>query len=135
MVAYNKFNCFVADVHNKVHNMGADTITVFLCAAANAPVATNTILANLTPIAYTNLSARVVTISASSQTSGTYSAVATDLTLTASGTVATFRYIGLYNDTSTSDSLICWYDYGSDVTMTSGQTFLINFGASLFQST
>lgn len=132
MVTYNKFNCFVEDINEKVHNIGSDTITVALCAAANAPVATNTVLANLTQISYTNLSSRVVTISSSSQTSGTYSAVASDLTLTASGAVATFRYVVVYNDTSTSDSLICWYDYGSNITLASGETFVIDFGATLY---
>jgi hypothetical protein len=117
----------------KVHNIGSDTITVALCAAANAPVAGNTVLANLTQISYTNLSARVVTISASSQSGGTYSAVATDKVLTASGgAVATFRYVALYNDTATNDELICWYDYGSDVTLADGETFTIDFGATLF---
>jgi hypothetical protein len=133
MAVYNKFNSFVEALAEKVHNIGSDTITVALCAAANAPVAGNTVLANLTQISYTNLSARVVTISASSQSGGTYSAVATDKVLTASGgAVATFRYVALYNDTATNDELICWYDYGSDVTLADGETFTIDFGATLF---
>lgn len=113
----------------KVHNLGADTLTVALCAAANAPVATNTVLANLTQIAYTNLSSRVLTTSSSSQTSGTYKLVLADLVLTASGgAVAAFRYVVIYNDTPTSpaDPLIGWYDYGSDLTLADGESLTLD---------
>ena len=47
--------------------------------------------------------------------------------LTASGTVATFRYVVLYNDTSTSDNLIAYWDRGSSVTMADGDTFTCDF--------
>lgn len=137
MATYNKFNAFVEHVAEGVHNFSSDatcTLTVALTAAANAPVATNSVLADLTQISYTNLSSRVVTITSSSQSSGTYSLVPTDLVLTASGAVATFRYVAIYNDdpTSPADPLICWFDHGSDVTLASGETYTIDFGTSLF---
>lgn len=127
MVAFNKFNSFVEAVAEKVHNLGSDQLVVALTAAANAPVATNTQLSNLTQISYTNLSSRNVTTASSSQASGTYKLVCNDLVLTASGAVATFRYVVLYNDTATNDELIGWYDYGSDVTLANGETFTIDF--------
>lgn len=130
MATFNKFNCFVEDLAEKVHNLGSDALTVALCASANAPVATNTILGNLTQIAYTNLSARVLTVATSAQTSGTYKLVVNDLTLTASGgSVAPFRYVVIYNDTPTSpvDPLIGWYDYGSDLTLANGETLTLDF--------
>ena len=127
MATYNKVNSFVEAVAEKVHNLGSDTLTVALTAAANAPVATNTQLSNLTQISYTNLSARAITTSTSAQTSGTYKLVLTDLVLTASGAVATFRYVAIYNDTATNDELIAWYDYGADVTLANGETFTIDF--------
>lgn len=132
MATYNKINAFVEHLAEKVHDLGADTLTLALTAAANAPVASNTILANLTQVSYTNLSARVLTVSSSSQTSGTYSLVVSDLVLTASGAVATFRYVAVYNDTPTSpaDPLICWFDYGGDVTLASGETFTFDEGSS-----
>lgn len=133
MATYNKFNCFVEDVCEKKHNLGSDQLVVALCAAANAPVATNTVLANLTQISYTNLSSRNITTSSSSQSSGTYSLVLTDLVLTASGgSVATFRYVVIYNDTATNDELIMWYDHGSNVTLADTDTYTIDFGSSLF---
>lgn len=130
MATYNKFNAFIEHVFEGVHNLQTGAITVALCAAANAPVATNSVLADLTQVSYTNLSSRVVTVSASSQTSGTYKLVCTDLVLTASGgSVATFRYVVLYNDTPTSpaDPLICWFDYGSNLTLASGETLTLDF--------
>lgn len=131
MATFNKFNSFVEAVAEKVHNLGSDTLTVALTAAANAPVATNTQLSNLTQISYTNCSTRAVTTSTSAQTSGTYKLVCADLTLTASGgSVGPFRYVVLYNDTATNKELIGWYDYGSDLTLASTETLLIDFDGS-----
>jgi len=130
MATFNKFNSFVEALAEKVHNLGSDTITVALCAAANAPVAGKSQLSNLTEISYTNLSSRVVTTTSSSQTSGTYSLVLQVLVLTASGSVGPFRYVVLYNDTATNDELIGWYDYGSEVTLANGETFTCDFGAT-----
>ena len=132
MATYNKIQAFTENVMEKVHNMGADALTLGLTTNANAPVATNSVLADLTPIAYTNLSARVLTISTSSQSSGTYKLVLADLVLTASGAVATFRHVFMYNDTPTSpaDPLISWWDYGSDVTLASAETFTFDADAT-----
>ena len=128
MATFNKFNSFVEALAEKTHNLGADTLTVAL--TNTAPVATNTVLANITEISYTNLSSRVLTSVTSSQTGGTYTLDAADLVLTASGTVPTFRYVVLYNDTATSDELIGYYDYGSAVDLLNGETFTITFDAS-----
>lgn len=127
MATFNKFNSFVEALAEKVHNLGSDQLVVALTAAANAPVATNTVLANLTQISYTNLSSRNVTTASSAQTSGTYKLTCNDLVLTASGAVATFRYVVLYNDTATNDELIGWYDYGSDITLANGESLTIDF--------
>ena len=50
--AFNKFNQFVQDLANKVHNLGADALYVGL--ANTAPVATNTVWANITEISAGN---------------------------------------------------------------------------------
>ena len=128
MATFNKFNSFVEALAEKTHNHGADALTIAL--TNTAPAAGNTVLANITEISYTNLSSRVLTSVTSSQTSGTYTLDAADLVLTASGTVPTFRYVVLYNDTATSDELIGYYDYGSAVDLLNGETFTITFDAS-----
>lgn len=133
MATYNKFYQFVEDLAHGVHNFTSDatcTLTVALTATANAPVATNEVLANLTQITYSNLSSRVVTISSSGQTSGTYDLVLNDLTISASGGASNaFQYVALYNDdpTSPADPLICWFDYGSSLTLQDGESLTIDF--------
>jgi hypothetical protein len=128
MATFNKFQPFVEAVAEKKHNLGSDQLVAAL--TNTVPVNTNAILTDITQVSYTNLSTRNVTTSASAQTSGTYKLTLTDLVLTASGTVATFRYVVLYNDTATNDDLIAWWDYGSAVTLANGETFTIDFDGS-----
>lgn len=137
MASFTKINDFVEALAEKVHNLGSDTLTIALSNTAPASESSNPtadgngILANVTQISYTNCSSRVVTVSSSSQTSGTYALVTTDLVLTASGgTVGPFQYVYLYNDTATNDELIGLWDYGSAVTLQSGETFTLDFGAN-----
>ena len=125
MASFNKFNSFSEALAEKVHNLGSDTLKIAL--TNTLPSASNTVLANITEISYTNLSARTVTISSSSQSSGTYKLIGADLTLTASGSVGPFRYAVLYNDTATNDELIGWWDIGSAITMASGDQEVIDF--------
>lgn len=130
MATYNKFQPFVEKLAEKAHNLGSDTLTLALTTNANAPVATNGVLADLTQIAYTNLSSRVLTISSSSQTSGTYKLVIAPLTLTASGgSVATFRHVVMYNDTAASKELIGYWDDGADVTLADTETYTFDADA------
>lgn len=125
MAAYNPFNSFVEALAEKVHNLGADVLTVAL--TNTAPNASDTQLSQITQIAYTDCSSRVLSVSSSSQTAGTYKLVLADLVLTSSGTVGPFRYVVIYNDTATNDELIGWYDYGSSITLNSGETLTIDF--------
>jgi hypothetical protein len=132
MAAASKFNSFSEAVCEKVHNLGSDTLKVML--TNTAPVATNTVKANITEIAagfgYTAGGTQAV-ISSSAQTSGTYKLVLNDVVFTASGgSMATFRYLVLYNDTATNDELICWWDNGSSVTLASGESYTLDFSAS-----
>lgn len=129
MASFVKFYPFVEALAEKVHNLGSDQLKVAL--TNSAPSQANSVLTDITEISYTNCSSRNITTVSSSQTSGTYSLVTSDLTLTASGgTVGGFRYIVLYNDTSASDNLIGYYDYGSSITLNDTETFTIDFGAT-----
>lgn len=126
MATFNKFNSFVEALAEKVHNLGSDVLRVALTTVA--PVASNTVLANLTQITYTNLSSRTLVVATSAQTSGVYKLTINDLILTAAGgDVAAFRYIVIYNDTATNDELIGWLDYGSNFIIANGQSFTIDF--------
>lgn len=133
MATYNKFRSFVEYLNEGVINCETDQFTVALCATANAPVNTNTVLANLTEISYTNLSSRNLTKTTSSQTAGTYTLDFNDLVLTASGgAVAAFQYVVIYDNTPTSpaDPLVCWFDYGSALTLADGESLTLTFNAS-----
>ena len=133
MATYNKFQCFVEDICEKKHDLGSDTLKVAFSSASNAPSASAHVkLADITTIVATNLGDLSLSVSSSSQTSGTYKLVVADKTLTASGAVPAFRYVIIYNDTAANDELICWYDYGSEVTLASGDTFKLDFGTELF---
>lgn len=135
MAAFNKFEQFVEDLAEKVHNLGSDTFKTML--VNTAPVATNDVKADLTEISAGNgytAGGNSSSITSSAQTSGTYKLVLADpATWTASGgTIGPFRYAVLYNDTPTSpaDPLIGWWDYGSAVTLQIGETFTVDYDAS-----
>ena len=125
MAIYNKFQPFVEAIAEKVHNLGSDQIVVAL--TNSAPAVANSVLTDITEISYTNLSTRNVTTTSSSQTSGTYKLILTDLVLTASGAVGPFRYVVLYNDTATNDELIGYFDYGSSIWLANQETFTLDF--------
>lgn len=127
MASFNKFNAFVADLANKVHNLGSDVLKIML--TDTAPVATNAIKSNITEIAAGNgytAGGTAVTITASSQTGGTYKLVGSNVTYTASGgSIAQVRYAVLYNSTPANGNLIGFWDYGSEVNVTNGNSFQV----------
>lgn len=129
--SYNKFNVFVVDFGNKVHNLSSDVFKVAL--TNTAPAATNAVFADITEIAAGNGYAAGGNTAADtswSQASGTAKLVLADpATWTASGgSVGPFRYAVLYNSTQTSPlkPLIAWWDYGSSITLASGETFTVD---------
>ena len=139
MASYVKVNDFVEHLAEGAHDLDTDQLVVALSNTAPGSEASNPLsdgnglLANVTEIAYTNLSTRNITLSASTQTGGTYKLVLTDLVLTASGgAVATFRYIYIYNDGTVvlANPLICHYDYGSALTLNDGESLTLDFDAA-----
>jgi len=132
MAAFNKFNQFVADVANKVHNLGSDTLKVAL--TNTAPVATNTVFANITEISAGNGYAAgggAATLVSSAQSGGTYILKLNNVTFTATpGSIGPFRYCVLYNATPAAGNLIGWYDYGTALTVTAGNSFQVQFDPS-----
>lgn len=128
MAAFNRFNCFVADIANKVHNLGADTLKVML--TNSAPSASNLVKADVTEISAGNgysAGGMTVSISSSAQSGGSYKLVpAADPSFTASGPVGPFQYAVLYNDSSASDNLIGWWDRGSALTLANSDTFTVD---------
>jgi len=129
MSTFNKFNSFVEAVAEKTHNLGTDDLKVVL--SNTAPTAANTVLADIIQIAngngYTTGGTSATQVS-SSQAAGVYKLVLNDVTFTASGgSIATFQYCVLYNNTATNDELIGYYDYGAPVIITVGNAFVVDF--------
>ncbi len=134
MATFNKFNAFVENLAEKVHNLGSDTLKVAL--SNTAPAASNSVMSDITQISagngYTS-GGTAATISASAQSSGIYKLTLAAVVFTASGgSIGPLRYAVLYNDTPTSpaDPLIGYWDYGTSVTLADGETFTVDFDAT-----
>lgn len=131
MATLTKFQTFVEQLAEGVHDLGSDSLVLWMSnSAPNA--ATAATISDISQISYTNASSRAITVTSSSQTSGTYKLVLQDLTITASGgTVGPFRYIGVYNDSAASDQLVGgYYDYGASITLNDTETFTVDFDGS-----
>ena len=50
---------------------------------------------------------------------------ASNISITATGSVGPFRYAVVYN--ATSGKLVGWYDYASSITLTQNDQFAVNF--------
>ena len=130
---YIKFNCLVEDLAEKKHNLASDTLKVAFSNAANAPSESADVkLADIITIAATNLGNVALTVSSTSQTAGIYKLAVVDKLLTATGDVPAFRYAIVYNDTAANKELICFFDYGAEVTLHANDTIALDFGAELF---
>lgn len=144
MATFTKIADFVEGAMEGEHNLASNTLMIALSNTApgsessNPTASGNGILANVTQIAYTNYSDdltvdRTVESVTSNESGGTYTLDFADFVITASGgAIADFRYIYLYNDTSTTpdDQLICVWDHGSTISLASGDSANINVNAS-----
>lgn len=131
MATYNKFQAFVEALAEKVHDLGSDTLKVYL-SNATPDAATDAVKADLAEISAGNgytAGGNTATQTSSSQTGGTYKLVLADpATWTATGgSIGPFRYAVLYNDTTASKNLIAWWDYGTSITLSAGDTFAVDF--------
>lgn len=131
MATWNKIQDFVEQLGLEQHQLNTDTIKMML--TNSAPLATNTVLGDLTEITAGNgyTAGGEDTTNTWSESSGTATLAATDITWTASGgSIGPFRYVAAYNDTNATDMLLGWYDHGSSVTLSDGESFTVDFGAS-----
>ncbi len=125
MAVFNKFNSFASDVATKVHNLNSDALKVML--TNTAPVATNTIKANLTEIGVGNgyaVGGATAAFVLGNNTAGVYKLILAPVSWTAAGgSIGPFEWAVLYNSTAASGNLIGWWDYGLAITLTNGNTF------------
>ena len=132
MATFNKVNCFVENVAEKIHNLATDTLKAAL--TNTAPTAASTIWdttnfpAPTTGTSGYTAGGNTLSITSSGQSpAGTYRLKLADTVFTASGgVIGAFRYVVLYNSTA-SGAIIGYYDYGSSITLADTETFTIDF--------
>jgi hypothetical protein len=132
MASYVKFQDFVEALGLGEHNLNTDTLKVYLSNATPdaAADADKTDLAEITN--ENGYTAPEDIQNTYSESGGTGTLAAVDVVITASGgTVGPFRYAVIYNDTHATDGLVCYFDYGSSITLQDGESFTVDFGASL----
>lgn len=141
MATYTKYENFVQVLANKEVDWFGTTDTYKAVIHTDAPtVATDTTVADVTQIGGSNgytTGGSNITFN-STRSGATVTATAVDVVWTASGgnlgASTTGRYVSIYDDTPTTptaDPLMCSYDYGSTFTVADGETFTLDFGASL----
>ncbi len=142
MAAFLKFNKFSQGLAQKLFDLESDVIK---CALTNtAPTAaTDTDFdpgGDHPPPAAANgytAGGHTMTEAGSAETGGVYTfATTTDVVITATaGGIGPFRYVLLYDDTSTDDKLIGYWDYGSSISLNDGETFTIDVTTSFLTIT
>jgi hypothetical protein len=134
MASFNKVNQFVQDVCSGVHQLQTGTSHVLKVALTNtAPTASSAVIADITQVSsgngYTTDGISVGTITGAQSPAGTMKVTGgTDPVFTATGSLGPLRYAVLFNSTPTSPlkPIIGWWDYGSSVTLASGETFTVD---------
>jgi hypothetical protein len=125
---YNGFQDFTEQLVKGTHNFSSNVFKVYL--SNDTPSASaDAVKADLGEITGGNgyTSGGETTTTSVSETGGTATVTGTQVSWTATGTMATFRYVVLYNDTSASDNLVAWWDYGSAISLTTGESFTVKF--------
>jgi len=137
MAAYNKFNLTVEDWLKAATSYSSDTFKAML--TNTAPVATNHVYGDIsaTEVAngngYTTGGATITMGLSNSSGTETITASAGSPTWTGSGAgFGPFRYVVIYDSSAVTKTLQSWFDYGSSISLNSGDTFTITFGANLF---
>lgn len=146
-VSFNKFNSFVQDLGRGAINLNADTLRILL--TNTAPNAADTVVDTTTSTCTVKSTSNAAEIAAGngytkkgtavpsnaySQSAGTGTLSGSNVVYTASGAVGPFRYAVLYDDTTATTStrtILGWWDYGSAVTLANGDTFTIDLSANI----
>ncbi len=133
MAVATKFNVLVENLADKILDIfgvtaGMDVLKVMLVNSP-APVATNSVKADLTEIAAGNgytAGGEAVPNRAGTRSAGTMTLAGDKIVWTATGgSIGPFRYPVLYDDTpiTPADPLMLFWDYGSSLTLAVGETF------------
>ena len=130
---------FGEDLGLAVHNLSTSTTVKVVLSNSSINQSTVSVVGDITQIAsangYTTGGSALAspTWAETASGSGVWRYSSSDLVFTASGgSIAQFRYIGVYNDAAALDQVIGYLDYGSAVDVTVGNTFTVDVGANGF---
>jgi len=136
MATFNKFEDFALRLGTGVHQLQAagHTLEVYYSNAVPSASA-DTVKADLAEITNQNGYTAPEDIQNDyTEAAGTGTLTGVDVVTTASGgSFGPFQYVALQNTTPTSplDPLIGWWDHGSAVTINDGESYTVDFGASV----
>lgn len=121
------FDAFRQELGRKAHDLENDTLMAFLSNDAPVP-ATDATTSDFVPLTPGNGYAEWDIAASYSQSGGVASLTGTGTTVTpTTGDVGPFRYLGIYNS-SASNKLIGYVDYGTAITIRPGETFDVTLG-------
>jgi hypothetical protein len=129
-----KYDPFIENLANAALDLFGATDTLKVVIHSDAPtVATDDELADLTQITGTGYTAGGGdTQNDSTRTGGILTLTGVDFVWTATaGDWTAGRYLSMYDDTSSGDKLISYWDYGANFTLGNGETFTWDVGASV----
>lgn len=129
MATYNKFQDFSEQLVIGTHDFDTNVFKVYLSNTTPSASA-DSVKADLPEIAAGNgyTAGGATTTITVAEVTGTTTVSGTQVVFTASGgSIGPFQYVVLYNDTSASDNLIAWWDYGSALTLNDGESFTVKF--------
>lgn len=136
MATFTFFHEFKNNLGNGAIDLDSHTFKAVLSNTAPV-VGTDDELADVTQIANGNgyttggVTLTSVTWSETGAGLGVWRFNAADFTWTASGgSIGPFQYIEIYDDTSTGDKLVGYYDYGAPITITDGNAFTVDIGTN-----
>lgn len=133
MATFVKYEPFAQKMWNGDLDLFGVTEVIEVAIASDAPVvATDDELADITQVTGTGY-AVIDTQNDSTRTGGTVTGTAVDAVWTGgAGGFTAGRYIVQYNQTATGDPLINYWDYGANFTVAVGETFTVDYGASVY---
>ena len=128
MATFFKFQDFSEQLIRGIHDFDAHTFKVYLSNAAPS-ASLDALKADLAEITAGNgytAGGNATTITLAEVT-GTTTVSGTEVVFTATGAVGPFQYAVLYNDTAASKNLVGAWDYGSSISLATGETFTVKF--------
>lgn len=142
MAAFNKINLFSQDLCRGAHDFQSAAQTFNAELSNTATVATNHLYGDISANELANgggyTTGGAASAMSDSSTSGVETVSAATVTWTGSGGgTGSFRYVTMYNVTQTTPlkPLICWFDYGSSISLNAGDTFSVSWSSGFFTVT